>query len=314
MADVSGRDAAAMVLEPSLFGIVSYADFSAADTIHRLSLAHQNTALTNLRLRYESLAAITTELPSNISTPPAVDPLKLPDQVSSILVSPSPPSDITPTSPTPEVQQAPIDTSALMLAVFGWQAEPSTIAGLASCAACFRRLGLWLFKPSSHPSSPRSPSSSPPPMARLDVVAEHREYCPWINASSQGGGGSSTGSHISTANLAGWELLLRAINNAQQSRRDAAGLPLLSDERRADSAVDDVPFGANEDTSSLRSEAVTAADMHAKELAARDEKDKERWAKLKRLKQVFHVKRGKGNLGSLRRSLTKGKENHAPGA
>lgn len=255
---------------------------------------------------------MSTELPSNIFTPPSVDPFKLSDQASSFLVVPSPPSDTLTTSTTSEIQ-APINASALMLAVFGWQAEPSTILGLASCAACFRRLGLWLFKSNSHPSSPDGPPPSPPSMARLDVVAEHREYCPWINASSQGGGstGNQAPLQTSTANLAGWELLLRAINHAQQSRRDAAGLS-LSDERRANSAVD-APPGANMDTSSLKTDA-TAADVRGREMAARDEKDKERWAKLKRLKQVFHVKRGKGKLGDQRKDPTKGKENHTPGA
>lgn len=281
------------------------ADWSAADTIHRLPLAHQNTALANLRLRYESLAAMSSDLPSNISTPPSIDPFYLPDQASSLLISPSQPSD-TPTASTPSETQAPIDAPAFILAMFGWQAEPSTIAGLASCAACFRRLGLWLFKPSFHPSSPRSPSSSPPPMSRLDVVAEHREYCPWINASSQAGG--TTSSQTSTASLAGWELLLRAITNAQQSRRDVASSS-LSDERRADnSTVDGDPSGANEDaTGSLRSVGNTiTTEMQSKDLAARDEKDKERWAKLKRLKSVFQVKRGKGKVGDQRKGVSVG--------
>lgn len=277
----------------------------ALDTIHRLPLAHQNTALTNLRLRYESLAAMSTELPSNISTPPSVDPAKLSDQASSFLVSPSQPSATPITSANPETQ-APIDAPALMLAVFGWQAEPSTIQGLASCAACFRRLGLWLFKPNSRPSSP---DGSSPSMARLDAVAEHREYCPWINASSQGGGSNETHQNppqTSTADLAGWELLLRAINNTQRSRRDAAGLS-PRDEQRVDGAMD-VISESNADAASLGSN-VTAADAQSRDTLARDEKDKERWAKLKRLKQVFHVKRGKGKLG------TKGKEKQTlPGA
>lgn len=275
----------------------------ALDTIHRLPLAHQNTAIINLRLRYESLAAMSTELPPNISTPSSVDPVKLSDQASSFLASPSQPS-ASPINPAPPETQAPIDASALMLAVFGWQAEPSTIQGLASCTACFRRLGLWLFKPSSRPSSP---DSSSPSMARLDAVAEHREYCPWINATSQGGriNDNQHPLQTSTADLAGWELLLRAINNTQQSRRDAAGLS-PSDERRVDGA-ENVISEANADVASLSSN-VTAADAQSRERLARDEKDKERWAKLKRLKQVFHVKRGKGKLG------IKGKENQKPGA
>lgn len=157
-------------------------------------------------------------------------------------------------------------------------------------------------------------------MSRLDAVAEHREYCPWINAASQGGGGGSNLSNrqiSSIANLAGWELLLRAINNnAQKSRRDAA----ISQRSGADtSATDDglsAEKAANEDDppappstpgAGIGIEAISSEDAQAKELAARDEKDKERWAKLKRLKSVFHVKRGKGKLGGgeQRKVLTK---------
>lgn len=50
---------------------------------------------------------------------------------------------------------------------------------------------------------------------------------------------------------------------------------------------------------------------------ARDARDKERWAKLKKLRQVFHVKRGKskgngGNIGKLPEK-EKGKENSVVG-
>lgn len=44
----------------------------------------------------------------------------------------------------------------------------------------------------------------------------------------------------------------------------------------------------------------------------RDAKDKERWAKLKRLRQAFHVKRGKGKAGGDKEKVKekdRGKEN-----
>lgn len=269
----------------------------------------------NLRLRYDSLAAMSTELPSNISTPPSVDSLKLRDQASSFLLPPSSTSNTPPTSTTSELQ-APIDLSALMLAMFGWQAEPSTIPGLAGCSACFRRLGLWLFKSQPRASSPDAPLPSPPSMARLDVVAEHRDYCPWINASSQGGGqiNKQPFTQTSTADLAGWELLLRVVNNTlYNTGPNAAGLS-PTEAQRAETSIN-VPQQGNVDTASLRSEATTAYYMKGDDdTAARDEKDKERWAKLKRLKQVFHVKRGKGKPGDQRKDPTYGKENQKPGS
>lgn len=44
---------------------------------------------------------------------------------------------------------------------------------------------------------------------------------------------------------------------------------------------------------------------------ARDAKDHERWAKLKKLRQVFHVRRGKGKAGEREKEKkkSKGKEN-----
>jgi hypothetical protein len=150
-------------------------------------------------------------------------------------------------------------------------------------------------------------------MARLDVVTEHRDYCPWVNASSQGGAQISQQrfTQTSTAELAGWELLLRVINNTLYCGPDATGLS-PTDERSADISVN-APHEGNMDTASLKSEATTAY-MKGDDTAARDEKDKERWAKLKRLKQVFHVKRGKGKLGDQRKDPAQGKENQRPGA
>lgn len=150
-------------------------------------------------------------------------------------------------------------------------------------------------------------------MARLDVVAEHRDYCPWINTFSQGGRSTSTqpSPRTSAADLAGWELLLRVIHNTQHARRDAAGLP-PSDERRTDSSTNN-PQELNTDIASLKTNAATTANMQNGDRTARDEKDKERWAKIKRLKQVFHVKRGKGKLGDQRKEATKEKENTKPG-
>lgn len=49
--------------------------------------------------------------------------------------------------------------------------------------------------------------------------------------------------------------------------------------------------GAAGEVASIDAESAVAKE---EETAARDEKDRERWAKLKRLKQAFHVKRRKG--------------------
>ncbi len=164
----------------------------------------------------------------------------------------------------------PVNTAALTLALFGWQAEEGHIPGLATCTACFRRLGLWLFKNSPDPASQSS-------MNRLDVVGEHRDYCPWINALSQTGTSSR---RTSLDGLAGWQVLLRAINAITQHERNERGMT---------SAVATTDLG--DATSEVGSE-VSLATI-SRDRKDEDERDKERWAKLKRLKQIFHVKRGK---------------------
>lgn len=255
-----------------------------SDTIYRLPLAHQATTLNGLRLRYESLVAIYSDLPSTLSTPPSftlsashrLSQVFHPSVANSTTSPATPPSDSSP--------PIPINHEALILALFGWQAEPSQISGLVSCPACFRRLGLWLFK---SPTPPASPS-----MTRLDVLTEHRDYCPWINPNSQSLGTSTPDTQqphqprSSTSGLAGWEILLRVVNNHAQLLR--AGIT----SRPAPSWGPD-PAGVYGDGESEGARSGSAAGESG-DAKARDARDSERWAKLKKLKQVFHVKRGKG--------------------
>ena len=117
-------------------------------------------------------------------------------------------------------------------------------------------------------------------MARLDVVGEHRDYCPWMNALSQNGPSSrpSTSSEeTAPQDKAGWELLYRiALNAVHAKRREEAPRP---------------PATPQEDDISVSSTFGTGTT--AVERASRDEKDKQRWAKLKKLKQAFTIKKGK---------------------
>lgn len=251
-----------------------------ADTIQRLPLAHQGTATGNLRQRYLSLVAMTSELPPNPSIPEILVFSDIHEQILPLLHPPStkqqtaadtdPSPDLT-GSPSESVSSQTLNTSALSLALFGWQAEEGHVSGLATCTACFRRLGLWLFKASSDAST----SSS---MDRLDVIGEHRDYCPWINALSQNGAASR---RTSLDGLAGWQVLLRAVYASKLHKNydvemEPAVVPSESDD-------------AASEIGTVASVAVAKEDRKDQ-----DEKDKERWAKLKKLKQVFHVRKGKG--------------------
>lgn len=247
------------------------------DTIYRLPLVHQATAFGDLQQRYTSLNAMASDLPPTLSLPEGMDISKITNLLTPMLSHdasnrsiPSPQnSEDKPTDETPTKAPAPsFNSSALTLALFGWQAEENHISGLATCTACFRRLGLWLFKSAT--------DSADPSMNRLDVVGEHRDYCPWINAISQNG---SADRRSSLEGLAGWEVLLRTVRASRSHRRDISPPKLVDDTGPVD--VD----GASE-VGIIASPQAVAGDQ-----ASRDEKDKERWAKLKQLRQVFKVRK-----------------------
>lgn len=234
---------------------------------------HPPTSLDELRQRYNSLASIAPELPTSLSTPENFDLELVSEQILSTIQENS-------TAGADIESYNPINTQALTLALFGWQAETDHISGLATCNACFRRLGLWLFK--SRPSLNEGADDEEAVMSTLDVSGEHRDYCPWVNAISQSGSTQSTDGNGVTQKLAGWKILSQVLRNAHRTQRLRASSPstlstLAQDER------------ANE----VGSIATTTAEPENRE--ARDAKDKERWAKLKKLKQVFRVKRVKGS-------------------
>lgn len=250
-----------------------------ADTIQRLPLAHRATAIDNLRQRYQSLLTMDSELPTDPSKPEGFDISDIEARVAPLICSspPNPPTDgakdaahcssdaiaRTPSS-------LPVNMAALTLASFGWQAEEGHIRGLVTCTACFRRLGLWLFKALPDPASQSS-------MDRLDVVGEHRDYCPWVNALAQTGTSSR---RTSLDGLAGWQILLRAVNATTRHERDERGLTSAVTTTDLDDAASEVGSEVSFVTLS-------------RDRKNEDERDKERWAKLKRLKQIFHVKKGK---------------------
>lgn len=63
----------------------------------------------------------------------------------------------------------PVFETAAMLALFGWLNEDPGIPSLVTCSACFRRLGLWLFRPKDGEDGGEAS------VCRLDLVGEHRD-------------------------------------------------------------------------------------------------------------------------------------------
>lgn len=167
-----------------------------------------------------------------------------------------------------EATENPTNKAAFVLAFFGWDIYEDKSAGLVSCEACFRRLGLWMYKPKDDGQSPIYPT--------LDVANEHLDYCPWINSTTQSGTGKRTGQSAEAAERhSGWQVLEQVIRNLHRRRTWSAQL--------------ETP--ANQDGPARVSEEADGDEE------ARKAKDKAWWTKLRRVRQALQVrgpKKGKG--------------------
>lgn len=114
-----------------------------------------------------------------------------------------------------------------------------------------------------------------PVVPGLNVVAEHRTYCPWRNPESQNG--TKVTANSATPALAGWEIILRVLKNDYRLRTGGAQSPPAK-ERNAAIAVSEAVSQVGDD----------ADDETARSI--REEKDKERWARLRRVKSLFETK------------------------
>ena len=117
----------------------------------------------------------------------------------------------------------------------------------------------------------------------MEVANEHRHYCPWINATTQSAGRTSESGGMA---LCGWETLVRAILSTNEVLEEPS-LPNQQDDDQLSTTVD--KDGVSK---------VTSVPGDKESLEA---KDKDRWAKLKKLKKAFHVKKVK-KLGTEDRS------------
>jgi hypothetical protein len=82
------------------------------------------------------------------------------------------------------------DYRLLQAGITGWSGSLLGTRGLLTCTTCHRRVGLWLFMESGKEND-LGLEDEP-----LDLIKEHKKYCPWINKDTQMMG------------MAGWEVLL----------------------------------------------------------------------------------------------------------
>ncbi|KAM5436129.1 hypothetical protein McanMca71_000120 [Microsporum canis] len=236
------------------------------DSIQRLPLTKAETALHSLQTRYKNLLSAGSRLPSmeTLILPEKFDQeFMLASLPPEILAGGGPaeihtPADVPPSEETEDSSEKPLftaDKTALALALFGWDISGDANAGLVGCKACFRRLGLWMYKPKGDGSAPL--------YSGLDVVGEHLDYCPWINSESQSG---------RKLGQCGWETLGRVIES-EHRRQIWSKNQALRAENPSPSPAEQTPEQLDEET--------------------RKTKDREWWAKLRRVRQILQPKGAK---------------------
>ncbi|KAJ5906023.1 uncharacterized protein N7473_002939 [Penicillium subrubescens] len=243
-------------------------------TIQHLPLTNTETAISGLRSRYLHLAELGDKLPSHdsIQTPDGFDidilmkslPLdwfKESNQASGTLnPPPEADGDTNETAPQPAAESPQIiNQAALAMAFFGWDSTLGGSKDLAACRACFRRLGLWMYKPKENGEVSVYTS--------LDATTEHMDYCPWIDRSAQSGTGKA---NEKIANLrCGWEIVAEAVKVKHRRRvRSMASVDTLRTEASTPSAETPSEEGAG--------------DEETKKAA-----DREWWAKIRRMRQLL---------------------------
>jgi hypothetical protein len=233
-------------------------------------LTNYDTALSGLHKRYTNISKMGDKLPADdtIQTPEGLDLevlIKgLPDEWFKETENPAVPTNGETESANTENKKPtnttqPVNKAALALAVLGWDTASDGAAGLVGCGACFRRLGLWMYKPKDN--------GDVTVYTALDVANEHMEYCPWIDKVAQSGTGRP---NEKLAELrAGWQIVAEAVKVKHRRRlRSMASTDTL----RPGSGMTNEPTGEEENPD------------------AKKKADREWWAKIRRVRQVLTAK------------------------
>lgn len=217
-----------------------------------------------------------------------------------------------PTEDIPPPAQSP-NRVAFALALLGWQGLSNSRIGAvpnsASCHTCLRRLGLWMFK--SKEVDDDGEVLVPAPMDHLDPIREHRFFCPWKSAEAQSRDTSQSSKGIG---MPAWKVLLQTIANEAHLQSVYDGRPKTKVRPgQGDSSAPSTPTRGRPDGLATPGQGTPGATAYSDSLhadagpevsedeAARESKDKERWARLRRVKSLFESKSGK----KLRRPLSR---------
>ncbi|KGO40407.1 hypothetical protein PEX1_075760 [Penicillium expansum] len=239
-------------------------------TIQHLPLTNCDAALSGLHERYKNISEMGDKLPAEdiVQTPEGLDldvlikglPEEWFQEAEQAALSTNGETQTThinnqDSTETPKA----VNRAALALALLGWDTASDGAAGLVGCGACFRRLGLWMYKPKDNGDVTVYTS--------LDVAGEHMEYCPWIDNVAQSGTGRP---NEKLAELrAGWQIVVEAVKVKHRRRvRTMASTDTL----RTDIGTPTEPAGEEENAD------------------AKKKADREWWAKIRRVRQVLTAK------------------------
>lgn len=244
-------------------------------TIQHLQLANTDTAIAKLHDRYVNIMKLGDKLPAEsvIETPEGFDmddlikTLPIEWFKDSMTASETKNSQTEPNGEAvASTQQAPAEPStqvnrtALAMAFFGWDSVADGAAGLVGCKACFRRLGLWMYKPKENGDVTVYTS--------LDVASEHMEYCPWIDRVAQSGSGKPN--EKVDGLRSGWQVVAEACKVKHRRRlRSVASMDTMSS-RPTTPLPESAPDEENEE--------------------GRKTADREWWAKIRRIRQSLTSK------------------------
>nr|POF04562.1 mrna export factor rsm1 [Quercus suber] len=180
--------------------------------------------------------------------------------------------------PQPSTLDPADSAKVLNIALHGWYGATQISNDLLLCQACFQRIGLWMYQPGYKPSYPSiqpdttvddddEEEEEAEESMTIDLLEQHRDHCPWRNATSQKASGSLAG-------LNATQILQRVTTTwAREQRRKTDDQHLSHDAASQ---------GETEDTS------VPSPALSRVEIAAQDQ---ERESRLRKLKNLFTIKR-----------------------
>ena len=160
--------------------------------------------------------------------------------------------------------------NALEVALHGWRGSTESGSNLLHCDACFQRIGLWMYQTGYRPSQTYSDDEDTESETTIYLVEMHREHCPWRNPATQKASGSLSGFNAS-------QVLQRVVSTYSRDQRRRSDLQSTTQSNEID------PPESTESTAAINSP------LLSKEEVARQ--DKERESRLRKLKNLFNIKR-----------------------